>query len=140
MGLTAVVQGFKLSVAKLDDFLKANGLNPIEGYHPFPDEAADIAKLFKAKGVNCEVKIFVPHVTGFSRSHHLFVCYDWLYVLASRDIGGELQKPVPPTFEDMRQSLQAESSVSRYVVCNDENESSWIPEELIRRNTVNQPL
>ena len=55
MGLITLVQGFKLSVAKFDEFLAANGLGPIEGYQPLPDEAVDIAKLFTAKGVDCEV-------------------------------------------------------------------------------------
>ena len=58
MGLIAVVQGFKLSVAKFDNFLMANGLNPTEGYRLFPHEAADVAKLFRAKGVDCEVRVF----------------------------------------------------------------------------------
>jgi hypothetical protein len=48
MGLITLVQGFKLSVAKFDEFLAANGLGPIEGYQPLPDEAVDIAKLFTA--------------------------------------------------------------------------------------------
>jgi hypothetical protein len=34
MGLITLVQGFKLSVAKFDEFLAANGLGPIEGYVP----------------------------------------------------------------------------------------------------------
>ena len=58
MGLITLIQGFKLSVAKFDEFLAANGLGPIEGYQPLPDEAVDIAKLFTAKGVDCEVKNF----------------------------------------------------------------------------------
>ena len=66
MGLIAVVQGFKLSVAKFDNFLMANRLNPTEGYRLFPHEAADVAKLFRAKGVDCEVRVFVPYATGFA--------------------------------------------------------------------------
>lgn len=139
MGLITLVQGFKLSVAKFDNFLKANRLNPTEGYHPFPEEAADTAKLFRAKGMNCKVKVFIPYVAGFSRLQHLFVCCNWIYVLASREIEGELQKPVPSTFENIRKLLQAKSGVLRYVVYNNEDETSWIPEELIKRNTVDQP-
>ncbi|KAF2188145.1 hypothetical protein K469DRAFT_703611, partial [Zopfia rhizophila CBS 207.26] len=122
MGLTALVQGFKLSVAKFDNFLTANGLSPTEGYQPLPDEAAVIAKLFRATGVDCEVRVFVPHMTGFDRSQHLFVCCDWVYILAAREIENELQKLVPPAFESMRRSLGAESDVSRYVVYNDERD------------------
>lgn len=73
MGLLAVVQGFKLSVAKFDNFLMTNGLNPTEGYRLFPDEATDIAKLFRAKGVDCELRVFVPYATGFNNSQYLFV-------------------------------------------------------------------
>lgn len=135
MGLIAVVQGFKLSVTKFDNFLMANGLNPTEGYRLFPHEAADVAKLFRAKGVDCEARVFVPYATGFNNSQYLFVCCDWIFVLAAREIEGELQKPVPPAFEGLRRSLQAESGVSRYVVYDED--MSWTPEELIRRNTVN---
>jgi hypothetical protein len=139
MCLITLVQGFKLSVAKFDDFLVVNGLCPNEGSQPLPDEEADIAKLFKAKGVDCEVGIFVPHVTGFNQSQYLFVCYDWIHVLAAREIKGELQKPVPPAFEDMRRSLWAESEISKYVVHSDKGQTSWIPQELIRRHTVIDP-
>jgi hypothetical protein len=135
MALIAVVQGFKLSVAKFDDFLVANGLRPNKGLQPFPDEEADIAKLFKAKGVDCKVRVFVPYAAGFNNSQYLFVCCDWIIVLAAREIGDELQKPVPPAFEGLRQSLRAESGVSRYVVYHEDD--TWITEELIRRNTVN---
>jgi hypothetical protein len=139
MSLITLVQGFKLSVAKFDEFLAANGLGPTEGHQPLSNEAADIAKLFTAKGVDCEVRIFVPYVTGFNQSQYLFVCYDWIHVLAAREIKGELQKPVPPAFEDMRRSLRAESGVSRYVVYDEEDQTSWIPQEVIRRNTVIDP-
>src|SRR4051794_15649108 len=105
MGLISIVQGFKIGVAKFDDFLEANGLNATEGYRPTGAEAASIAKLFNTKGVDCEVKVFIPYVNGFNRAHYLFVCCDWIHVLASREIEGE--KPVPPAFEDICRSLQA---------------------------------
>ena len=88
------------------------------------------------KGVPCEVKVFIPYATGFDRSHHLFICCDWIFVLASRELEGELQNPVLPAFDDIRKSLQAESGVSRYIISDAENDSSWVPEELIKRNTV----
>ncbi|KAF2178260.1 hypothetical protein K469DRAFT_718362 [Zopfia rhizophila CBS 207.26] len=134
MGFITLVRGFKLSVSDFDVFLTASGLPPIGGgYQPGPKEAEDIAKLFRAKGINCEVRVFVPFVTGFDRSHHLFVCCDWIYVLAIKDIKGVLQKPVPPAFKQIRKSLRVKSGVSRYVVYNEED-FSYIPEEIIRRN------
>ncbi|KAF1960952.1 hypothetical protein CC80DRAFT_590260 [Byssothecium circinans] len=136
MGLITLVRGFKLSVSEFDVFLTTNGLPPLEGgYQPSPEEAEDIAKLFRAKSIDCEVKVFVLFVAGFNRSHHLFVCYDWIHVLAVKDIEGVLQKPVPPAFEQMRKSLRVESAVSRYIVYNEE-ELSYIPEEMIRRHTA----
>ncbi|KAF2816870.1 uncharacterized protein BDZ99DRAFT_456672 [Mytilinidion resinicola] len=41
--------------------------------------------------------------------------------------------PVPATFEAMRQSLQAESGISRYIVYN-ENTQSLTREEFMARN------
>lgn len=141
MGLITLVQGFKLGVSEFDGFLIANKLPSLGGgYQPSCEEAEDIAKLFRAQGIDCEVKIFVPYVTGFNRSHDLFVCCDWIHVLATLEIKDVLQKPVPPAFEAMRKSFQAKSGVSTYVVYNDEDEFSYIPEEMIKRNTVHYLL
>ncbi|KAF1967538.1 hypothetical protein BU23DRAFT_559324 [Bimuria novae-zelandiae CBS 107.79] len=134
MGLITLVRGFKVSVSDFDVFLRANGLPPIGGgYQPSPKEAEDIAKLFRVHGIDCEVRVFVPYATGFDRSRHLFVCCDWIHVLVTRDIEGVLQEPVPPAFEQMHDSLGAESGVSRYIVYNEE-EFSYTPEEVIKRN------
>jgi hypothetical protein len=57
-------------------------------------------------------------------------------VLAAREITSELQKPVPPASEGLHRLLQAKSGVSRYIVYH-EDDTPWIPEELIRRNMVN---
>ena len=86
------------------------------------------------------MKVFIPCVTGLNRSHYLYLCCDWIFVLALRELDGELKNPVPPAFEDIRKSLQAESGVSRYIIHDAENDFSWVPKELIKRNTVGTPI
>lgn len=138
--MVTLVQGFKVSVSSFDGFLQANGLPPIEGgYRPCPEEAEDIAKAFRVYDIDYEVRVFVPYVTGFNRSRYLFVRCDWIHVLATRNIEGVLQKPIPPAFEQMRDSLGAESGVSRYFVYNEEA-LSYTPQEVIERHTVGQLL
>lgn len=121
MGLITLVRCFKVSVSNFDVFLRANELPPTGGgYQPSPKEAEDIAKLFRVHGIDCKVRVFVPYVTGFDRSCHLFVCCNWIHVLAMKDIESVLQEPVPPAFEQMRDSLGAASGISRYIVYNED--------------------
>ncbi|EPE35418.1 hypothetical protein GLAREA_11117 [Glarea lozoyensis ATCC 20868] len=134
MGLTALVHGFKLSVAAFDAFLEANGRNGTCGYKTTPEDDADIATLFRDKGVDCEVRVFIPHLAGFNLPHHLYVCYDWIFVLVTKEIEGELEKPIPASFEEMRRKLGAESGISKYIVVNDD--VLWAPEELVKWNTA----
>jgi hypothetical protein len=64
----------------------------------------------------------------------LYVCYDWIFALVTREIEGGLEKPVSASFEEMRKILGAESGISKYIVINDD--TFWAPEELVKRNTV----
>ncbi|KAF2805084.1 uncharacterized protein BDZ99DRAFT_112779 [Mytilinidion resinicola] len=134
MGVVALVQGFKLDVAKLDEVLAAAGIPPTGRSQPFSQETSVVAELCKTKGADCEIRIFMPLKRGYSLSSYVFICFDWVYVHNARDIEGLLQKPVPAAFEAIRKSLQAESGISKYIVCNDDD-TTWIPEELIARNT-----
>ncbi|KAF2762885.1 hypothetical protein EJ05DRAFT_471849 [Pseudovirgaria hyperparasitica] len=78
----------------------------------------------------------MPYVAGYDRSHNLFICCNWLHVLASRDIKDALRKPVPPAFGELCKSLQPKSNVSVHIVYNDEDDFSYIPEELAKRYMV----
>ncbi|KAH8693335.1 hypothetical protein GQ44DRAFT_765278 [Phaeosphaeriaceae sp. PMI808] len=132
MGLISLIRGFRLSISDFDRFLTENGLPPLGGgYQPSHEEMNSFAKLFSTKGIACEVKIFVPFVTGFNRSEHLFVCCDWIHVLASSEIEGVLQKPIPPTFEELRNILKAKSLISRYIVYNEEDSASFLINDVI---------
>lgn len=135
MCLVSLIRGFKVRVSDFDAFLKANGLSGTYGYEPFPSEAEQINKIFEAQGVDCEVGVFVPFAEGFNNSRYLIVCCDWIHVFASREIEGAFQEPVPHTFEQLHDSLGAESDVSKYIVVH-QNRSYWTPEELIKRHTV----
>ncbi|KAF2809690.1 uncharacterized protein BDZ99DRAFT_521019 [Mytilinidion resinicola] len=132
MPVIALVQGFKLCVTKLDDFLIAGNVPPSCRYRLFPRDMAATADLFTTKGVDCEVRVFVPQREGYSLTTYLFVCCKWLYMHSARKVKPYmLPNPVPASFEAVRKSLQADSDVSWYIVHNEEDFFLGIPEELI---------
>jgi hypothetical protein len=82
----------------------------------------------------CEVRVFVPYATGFNRSHYLYVCCDWIHILAAGETKDAFQSPVPAAFEDVFKSFKSSLNVSTYVVNNDEME--FTPDEVLKRNKV----
>ncbi|USP74526.1 uncharacterized protein yc1106_01800 [Curvularia clavata] len=132
MGFITLIRGFKFSISAFDDFLVANGLPSLGGYQPFPDEDEAIAKLFRDHGIDCEVRVFVPQMEGFSDSHHLYVCCDWVYVVAQKDIDSVFQEPISPEFEKVRDLLGAKSDIRRYIVYNYDRDIRF-PEEVNKR-------
>ena len=49
MGLTAILLGFRVPVAALDRFLKANGLMPTFGGGPYPRLIGETSNLLRTK-------------------------------------------------------------------------------------------
>jgi hypothetical protein len=105
---------------KLNDFFTANGGPLIGDYIISRSDHDSISKLFASLGYNCEVKIFLSYVNGFECPDYLFVCYQWINVLDSMELDYILQDQVPSAFEGLRNLLQPEVPISRYVVYNSE--------------------
>ncbi|KAH7125537.1 hypothetical protein B0J11DRAFT_528628 [Dendryphion nanum] len=114
---TILLRGFKLSYAAFDEFLAAHDLSTREGGNYIaPDEVAIYAALFRSTGAGCDVKILIPSARGFDGSKFVYVCCDWVPVLAIRNIDESLQNPVPPGFEALPQLLGTDAKIARYVM------------------------
>jgi hypothetical protein len=105
---------------KLNDFFTANGGPWIGDCIISRSDQDSISKLFASLDYDCEVKIFLPYVNGFKCPDYLFVCCQWMNVLDSMELDHALQDPVPSTFEGLRNLLQPEVPILRYVVYNSE--------------------
>lgn len=53
-----------------------------------------------------------------------FVCFHWVYLLFNKRIDNELDKPVPASFEHLRQMLQAQSPMCQYLL-NTNKPTNW---------------
>ena len=140
-GLVAMVKGFKVDVEVLDAFLDENGLWETFGTRPLPEQAEEITQLFKAKGVQGDVKVFVPHQIGYNNPNYMLVCFDWMLVYAIREFdSGSLQKNMPPGLKEIKTMLKADSNeVRTWVIFNDE-EWPWTPELIVQRHTVRSEI
>lgn len=118
--MITVVRGFKMNRAKLNDFFAANGGPWLGDYLISRSDQDSMSKLFASLDCGCEVKIFLPYVNGVKSPDYLFVCCQWMNVLDSIELDHILQDPVPGTFEGLRNRLQPEVPISRYVVYNSE--------------------
>jgi hypothetical protein len=113
MGLTAILRGFKVPVAVLDRFLKANHVEPTYGYTPSyyrPELDAGSSflrtKLATVTG-DSNTRIFIPQVEGESKSAYAYVAYAWVMIYAQRklDLAEELPNRAPPGFSELRSEI-----------------------------------
>ncbi|KAH7130722.1 hypothetical protein B0J11DRAFT_259730 [Dendryphion nanum] len=135
MGYVVIVRGFKLSFTKLDELLIANEMAPLERTRPSPTEEADIAKLLKDMGNDCDIKLIVPSAETYNPSDYLYVCDNWLPVIAARELDGLEETPATPAFQALAKDLQAESDVRRFVLCSMSFDPDMLPRELVQRHT-----
>ncbi|RDL30127.1 uncharacterized protein BP5553_10405 [Venustampulla echinocandica] len=131
------VQGFRMLCDDLSNFLIGNGLSnvfdtdmePLRGYDDgvSADEEEEIVTVFRRKGIDCNLKIVLPWVDvdwTFDPSTWVFVCFHWVYLLSNKRIDNELDKPVPASFEHLRQVLQVQSPICQYLL-NTNKSSDW---------------
>lgn len=103
---------------KLNDFFVTNGGPWIGDSIMSQSDQDSLSKLFVSLDCDCNVNIFLPYVTGFKCPDDLFVCCQWMNVLDSMELDHIFQDPVSGTFERLRDILQPEAAISRYVVYN----------------------
>ena len=117
MGSTTILRGFKVSVATLDAFLAANGVDETYGTPPFysrhPDEDP-ISKLLLSKVSQHDpaadknrFRVVIPLVEGMGHSKTAFVPYAWAAVRVQRevDLDRDLPAEIPKGFEELRQEI-----------------------------------
>jgi len=117
MGSTTLIRGFKVSVATLDAFLRANNVYETYGTPPFYKEHPDkdpISKLLFAKISQYDsdvdknkFRVLIPAIEGAGRSKTAYVAYAWAAVRAHREIkiNEDLPAGVPKGFEELRQEI-----------------------------------
>ena len=126
------VQGFRMLRNDLSKFLVDNGLSnvwhtdsePLKGDDDgvSEEEEEEIVTVFRKKGIDCNLKIVLPWVDDdwdFDPSTWVFVCFHWVYLLSNKRIDNELDKPVPASFEHLRQMLQVQSPICQYLLKTD---------------------
>jgi hypothetical protein len=111
MNVTVVVRGFKVTVAVLGRFLRANGVWETEGYAPFYNSADgeldNPSKLMRAKMGGSNTRLFIPNRMAFRRSTFAYVAYAWVFVLSQRKLNllDELPDAAPEGFAELRDEI-----------------------------------
>ncbi|RYP69008.1 hypothetical protein DL771_006334 [Monosporascus sp. 5C6A] len=103
----------------------SNNINSTEGNPIWPKEQVEIAQLFRDNGVDSEVRISRPARQGLDNTQRLGVCYGRVDVYVARNVDGHLAKLIPPSFEEMRQSLGADAAFQPLV--DRSGEEIWVP-------------
>ncbi|KAK5659879.1 hypothetical protein OQA88_13342 [Cercophora sp. LCS_1] len=120
MGSTAIIRGFKVSVAALDAFLAAHNVDETYGAPPFYADHPDgdkISKLFFSKvsqhDPNADknrFRVLIPWIRAMSgRPKTAYVAYTWAAVEAHREIrlDEDIPAAIPVGFEELRREILA---------------------------------
>jgi hypothetical protein len=110
MSVTAILRGFKVPVAALDRFLRANGVMETYGYAPFYHrDLDDASKLLRARvgDGGSKTRLFIPFRMGNGQSTFAYVAYAWVFVYAQRKLHPleELPDKAPEGFAELRNEV-----------------------------------
>lgn len=90
-------RGVRIPRRSLDAFLQRHNLPPSHPGGLFEEDAEAISELFARLGVQgSKLRFLEPRLTNFKPADHLFLCYDWVYVLAEKEVEASLRKEGPP--------------------------------------------
>lgn len=149
MPTITLLRGFKVPVAVLDAFLRANNLDDTHGMSLLPDQDQEISALLAGKMDTGKARVIIPQREGFSLSHLAYVAFSWLHVFAQREVELEEDLPEipPPAFLRLKNEIlsfgAAEGrddedsrvgAIGFYVVFT--NDRMWIPQVLSDRVQV----
>lgn len=128
-------RGIKVSRDQLNELLIVNNVDPILGGRTGGSEEENIATFFRSKGIDLKIRIFIPPVNGYNCSPWTYICDTWDFIFSQRRVGMPPKEPaLDPIFEDLRQMLQVETPIDRYILyC---GEQHWAPEEIVQRFEV----
>lgn len=155
MVAVTLLRGFRVSVATLDAFLAANGVEETFGTPPFTDEHPDndaiSVLLHSMLGPDADphkmARVIIPQRNDMNRSTVAYVAYTWVMAFAHREIqlDADLPAEVPPAFEALRSDIlkfgNAGVDVGRmglFLVVTDSPRGNYNPEVLIKRMQVRE--
>jgi hypothetical protein len=127
------IQGFKISLTRLEDVRTEMGNSTALGSGQRKGEAeySFVMEQMKKLNYNGELRLFRERDDDSSLPSHVYVCYDWHYmVTVSANLDEILSKPIPPAFERVRDLLQLDTHIARYAIIT--NPGWWQPEEETR--------
>ncbi|ROV99916.1 hypothetical protein VMCG_06168 [Cytospora schulzeri] len=116
-GSTTLLRGFKISVAVLDVFLAANGVDRTYGTPPFykdhpendPISGLLYTRVTQAGGTadKNRFRVMIPSHEGHDNSTVAYVTWTWATVFAHReiDLDRDLPGEVPVGFEELRKEI-----------------------------------
>ncbi|KAF4462273.1 hypothetical protein FALBO_10905 [Fusarium albosuccineum] len=164
-GSTSILRGFRISVATLDAFLLANGVEDTYGAPPFyqdhPDKDAIskllYSKITKAGGTadKMNFRVMMPLRESMDYSTVAYVTYAWVSIFAHREIlpDEDLPSEVPKGFEELRQEILSfgDQVEDGYKIANDgkmglfavytyEIRGLYSPQELQERHKASPPI
>lgn len=91
-----IARGIRISRSNLDAFLQRHNLHPSTPRRLFKEHAKAVSQLFARLGVQGKLRLLEPHLINFKPADHVFLCYDWVYVLAEKEVESSLKKMEPP--------------------------------------------
>lgn len=119
-GSTTLLRGFKVSVAVLDAFLVANGIDETFGTPPFYQDHPDkdpisrllVNKIAAAIGLAAAVdkfrfRVLIPSAEGHNPSTVAYITHAWVTVYAHREVDMERELPaeLPAGLEKLREEV-----------------------------------
>lgn len=163
-GSTTLLRGFKVSVAVLDAFLAANGVDETFGTPPFYKDHPDhdpisrlLADKVSAASATTDAvdktrfRVLIPAAEGHSPSAVAYVAHAWATVYAHReiDLDRDLPAGAPPGFAQLRDEVLAfvprvdpaaripdEGKLGLYLVHTFDSRGTYLPQEFLDRMVV----
>jgi hypothetical protein len=119
-----LARGIRIPRASLDAFLERHGLPPSTPKRMFEEEIEALDDLFIKLGVKGKIRLFEPYLESFEKADHVFLCYDWVYVLAEKEVDSSLRKTSPPAgYLEVAEQINKCGKVGTWVICYEEE---WV--------------
>ena len=121
-----VARGVKLNRSAMNSFLTKHNQAPLSEMSHMEMYVEKMAALFTSLGVKGRLRIFEPWVSIFQGSDYVFLCYDWVYVLASKEVEMSLTRKMPDGYLEVVKQIKEddddETHVGTWVVCREDEE------------------
>ncbi|CAH0055359.1 unnamed protein product [Clonostachys solani] len=106
-------RGLKVSRDRFNAFLSPHEVDALLESRLGGSDEEEIATIFRNKGVDWKFRIFLPYARDFEHSPCIYIFDSWVFVFTQKRVGGELDTPIPSSFNDLRQLLSVESPVDK---------------------------